>query len=59
MTSYRSPLQFYVNNYDFICVENLNIKGMFINHNLAQKILEASLEENPSAAGGKAERAFH
>ena len=34
--------RFYVNNYDVICVENLNIKGMVKNHSLAQKILDAS-----------------
>jgi len=34
--------RFYVNNYDVICVENLNIKNMVQNGNLAQKILDAS-----------------
>ena len=34
--------RFYVNNYDVICVEKLNIKGMARNHNLAGKILDAS-----------------
>lgn len=34
--------RFYVNNYNLIAVENLNIKGMVRNHNLAQKILDAS-----------------
>jgi len=34
--------RFYVNNYDTIYVENLNIKGMARNHNLAQKILDVS-----------------
>jgi len=34
--------RFYVNDYDFIAVENLNIKGMARNHNLASKILDAS-----------------
>jgi putative transposase len=34
--------RFYVNNYDVICVENLNIKGIVRNHSLAQKILDAS-----------------
>jgi len=33
---------FYVNNYNVICVEDLNIKGMVRNRNLAQKILDAS-----------------
>ena len=34
--------RFYVDNYDVICVENLNISNMVRNHNLAQKILDAS-----------------
>jgi len=34
--------RFYVENYDMICVEALNIKNMVKNHNLAQKILDAS-----------------
>ncbi|MEM3832113.1 MAG: transposase [Thermoprotei archaeon] len=34
--------RFYVDNYDVICVEKLNIKNMVRNHNLAQKILDAS-----------------
>jgi putative transposase len=34
--------RFYVNSYDVICVEDLNIKGMVRNHKLAQKILDAS-----------------
>jgi len=34
--------RFYINNYDVICVEKLNIKGMVRNHNLDQKILDAS-----------------
>jgi len=34
--------RFYVNNYDVICVENLNIRNMVRNGNLAQKILDAS-----------------
>ncbi len=37
--------RFYVNNYDVICVEELNIKGMVRNHNLAPKILDASWGE--------------
>jgi putative transposase len=32
----------YVNSYDVICVEDLNIKGIVRNHTLAQKILDAS-----------------
>ena len=35
----------WVNNYDFIAVENLNIKGMVANHRLAGKILDASWGE--------------
>jgi putative transposase len=34
--------RFYVNSYDVICVENLNISNMTRNHNLSQKILDAS-----------------
>jgi len=34
--------RFYVENYDVICIENLNIRNMVRNHNLAQKILDAS-----------------
>jgi len=34
--------RFYVNNYDIIYVEALNIRGMVRNHNLAGKILGAS-----------------
>ena len=34
--------RFYVNNYDFISIEDLNIKGMAKNHHLAQSILDAS-----------------
>ncbi|MHA1578550.1 MAG: RNA-guided endonuclease InsQ/TnpB family protein, partial [Candidatus Freyarchaeota archaeon] len=34
--------RFYVNNYDVICVEDLPIQNMVRNHNLAQKILDAS-----------------
>jgi len=34
--------RFYVNKYDYIFVENLKIKKMVKNHNLAQKILDAS-----------------
>lgn len=33
---------FYVDNYDVICVEKLDISKMVRNHNLAQKILDAS-----------------
>ena len=34
--------RFYVDNYDLIAVEDLNIKGMTRNHHLAQSILDAS-----------------
>jgi putative transposase len=34
--------RYYVNNYDVICFEKLNIKGMIKNHNLAQGITNAS-----------------
>lgn len=34
--------RFYAENYDLVAVENLNIKGMVRNHNLAGKILDAS-----------------
>ena len=34
--------RFYVDNYDFVSIEDLNIKGMTRNHHLAQSILDAS-----------------
>lgn len=34
--------RFYVDNYDAICVEDLNVSNMVRNHNLAGKILDAS-----------------
>ena len=34
--------RFYVDNYDLIAIEDLNIKGMTRNHHLAQSILDAS-----------------
>ncbi len=34
--------RFYVNNYDVICVEDLQIQNMVKNHNLAGRILDAS-----------------
>ncbi|MEM3415095.1 MAG: transposase [Thermoproteota archaeon] len=50
--------RFYVNNYDVVCVEKLTIKNMVRNHNLAQKILDASwgkflqlLEQKADSAG--------
>jgi len=37
--------RYYVNNYDFIAVENLNIRNMVRNHRLAQRIQDASWGE--------------
>jgi putative transposase len=55
--------RFYVNSYDVICAENLNISNMARNHNLAQKILDASwgkflhmLEYKAESAGVRAVR---
>ena len=49
--------RFYVNNYDVISVENLNITGMVRNHNLAQKILDASWSKFLQMLSYKAENA--
>lgn len=49
--------RFYVNNYDVICVEDLNITGMVRNHNLAQKILDASWSKFLQTLSYKAENA--
>ncbi|MEM3791029.1 MAG: transposase [Thermoproteota archaeon] len=49
--------RFYVNNYDVICVENLDIRNMVRNHNLAQKILDASWGKFLQLLEQKAERA--
>jgi putative transposase len=49
--------RFYVNNYSLIAVENLNIKGMVRNHNLAGKILDASWGKFLQLLESKAERA--
>ncbi|MEM3809599.1 MAG: transposase, partial [Thermoproteota archaeon] len=49
--------RFYVNNYDVIFVENLNIKKMVRKHNLAQKILDASWGKFLQLLEQKAERA--
>ncbi|MEM0328631.1 MAG: transposase, partial [Thermoproteota archaeon] len=49
--------RFYVNNYDVICVENLDIKKMVRKHNLAQKILDASWGKFLQLLEYKAERA--
>jgi putative transposase len=49
--------KFYVNNYDVIAVENLNIAGMARNHNLAQHIVDASWGKFLRLLSYKAERA--
>jgi len=49
--------RFYVDNYDIICVENLNIRNMVQNSNLAQKILDASWGKFVAMLSYKAERA--
>jgi len=49
--------RFYVNNYDLIAVEDLNIKGMVRNHNLAGKILDASWGKFLQMLAYKAENA--
>jgi putative transposase len=49
--------KFYVSNYDVICVENLCIANMVRNHNLAQKILDASWGKFLQLLEQKAERA--
>jgi len=49
--------RFYVENYDLIAVEKLNISGMAKNHNLAQKILDASWGKFFYYLSYKAERA--
>jgi putative transposase len=47
----------YINNYDVIVIENLNITKMTKNHNLAQKILDASWGKFFQMLSYKAERA--
>jgi len=49
--------RFYVDNYDVICVEDLSIGNMVRNHNLAQKILDASWGKFLQLLEQKAERA--
>ena len=49
--------RFYANNYDLIAVENLNIKNMVRNHNLARKILDASWDKLLKILSYKAENA--
>lgn len=47
----------YINNYDCIAVEDLNIKGMSRNHHLAQSILDCSWDKFIQNLSYKAERA--
>ena len=49
--------RFYVDNYDLIAVEDLNIKGMVGNHRLAGSILDASWKKFLQMLEFKAERA--
>jgi putative transposase len=49
--------RFYINNYAVIIVEDLNIKGMVRNHNLAGKILDASWGKFLQMLSYKAENA--
>jgi len=49
--------RFYVDNYDVICVEDLRIQNMVRNHNLAQRILDASWGRFLCLLCEKAERA--
>ena len=49
--------RFYISNYDIIVVEDLQIKNMVRNHNLAQKILDASWGKFIQLFSYKAERA--
>ena len=49
--------RYYVNNYDLIKVESLNIRNMVRNHRLAQKIMDASWGEFMQMLSYKAEGA--
>jgi len=49
--------RFYVNHYDVICVEDLKIANMVRNHNLTQKILDASWGKFLQLLEYKADRA--
>ena len=49
--------RFYINNYDVIVVEDLQIRNMVSNHNLAQRILDASWSKFIQLLSYKAARA--
>lgn len=49
--------RFYINNYDVICIEDLNIKGMVRSKWIGQKILDASWGKFFQLLSYKAERA--
>jgi putative transposase len=49
--------QYYVENYDVICIEDLNIKGMVMNHHLARYISDASWNKFIQLLSYKAESA--
>ena len=49
--------RFYVNNYDLVSIENLNISGMSRNHSFAQSILDASWSKFFGMLSYKAESA--
>ena len=49
--------RFYINNYDLIATEDLGISNMVRNHNLAQRILDASWGKFLQMLSYKAERA--
>jgi putative transposase len=49
--------RYYVNNYDFIAIENLNIKNLVKNHRLANRISDVSWSRFASMVSYKAESA--